>query len=65
VVPAQRLQLNLKPSIGTPAGTPAGIAEWEVEEAIKLTTGIGDPIINQLVFLDFVHSIVHKMTLDD
>ncbi len=59
-----KIATGLETLLGTPAGTPAVIAAWEVQEVIKLITGIGDPIRNRLIFLDFVNSVVHEMPLD-
>ena len=44
---------GIEAQTGNPAATPAVIAAWEVQEAIKIITGIGNPIRNRLIFLDF------------
>jgi molybdopterin-synthase adenylyltransferase len=48
---------------GNPAATPAVIAAWEVQEAIKIITGIGNPIRNRLIFLDFSDGICDEISL--
>jgi molybdopterin/thiamine biosynthesis adenylyltransferase len=48
---------------GNPAATPAVIAAWEVQEAIKIITGIGNPIRNRLIFLDFVDGTFDEVSL--
>jgi molybdopterin/thiamine biosynthesis adenylyltransferase len=48
---------------GNPAATPAVIAAWQVQEAIKIITGIGNPIRNRLIFLDFADGTVDEITL--
>jgi molybdopterin-synthase adenylyltransferase len=48
---------------GNPAATPAVIAAWQVQEAIKIITGIGHPIRNRLLFLDFSEGTVDEIAL--
>ena len=48
---------------GNPAATPAIIAAWEVQEAIKIITGIGDLIRDRLIFLDFLDNTVDQISL--
>jgi len=48
---------------GNPAATPAIVAAWEVQEAIKIMTGIGSPIRNRLIFLDFADGIFDEISL--
>lgn len=48
---------------GNPAATPAIIAAWEVQEAIKIITEIGDLIRDQLIFLDFLDNTVDQISL--
>jgi len=48
---------------GNPAATPAVIAAWEVQEAIKIITGIGTPIRNRLIFLDFAEGTFDEISL--
>jgi molybdopterin/thiamine biosynthesis adenylyltransferase len=46
-------ECGIETHTGNPAATPAVIAAWEVQEAIKIITGMGTPIRNRLIFLDF------------
>lgn len=48
---------------GNPAATAAIIAAWEVQEAIKIITGIGEPIRNRLLFLDFAGGVFDEIPL--
>jgi molybdopterin/thiamine biosynthesis adenylyltransferase len=48
---------------GNPAATPAIVAAWQVQEAIKILTGIGHPIRNRLVFLDFLDNTLDEIPL--
>jgi len=48
---------------GNPAATAAVIAAWEVQEAIKIVTGIGTPVRNRLIFLDFADSTFDEIPL--
>ncbi len=43
--------------------TPAVIAAWEVQEAIKIIIGIGNPIRNRLIFLDFADGTFDEIVL--
>ena len=48
---------------GNPAATAAVIAAWEVQEAIKIITGIGTPVRNRLIFLDFADGTFDEISL--
>jgi len=48
---------------GNPAATPAIIAGWEVQEAIKIIIGIGNPIRDRLIFLDFLDNTFDQISL--
>jgi molybdopterin/thiamine biosynthesis adenylyltransferase len=48
---------------GNPAGTPAAIAAWEVQEVVKLITGAGTPVRNRLLFLDFAEGSLEEIPL--
>lgn len=60
---ADENECGIETHTGNPAATPAVIAAWEVQEAIKIITGIGNPIRNRLLFLDFAEGIVDEITL--
>jgi len=48
---------------GNPAATAAVIAAWEVQEAIKIITGIGTPVRNRLIFFDFADGTFDEISL--
>lgn len=50
---------------GNPAATPAVIAAWEVQEAIKIITGIGNLIRDRLIFLDFLDNTFDQISLSN
>jgi molybdopterin/thiamine biosynthesis adenylyltransferase len=54
---------GIETQTGNPAATPVVIAAWEVQEAIKIITGIGNPVRNRLLFLDFAAGTVDEITL--
>lgn len=54
---------GIEAQTGNPAATPAVIAAWEVQEAIKIITGIGSPIRNRLIFLDFADGTFDEIVL--
>jgi len=49
--------------IGTPSATPAMIAAWQVQEVIKVITGIGKPLRNRLLILDAEEGVVDAIEL--
>ncbi len=38
--------------LGCPTATPMMVAAWQVQEALKIITGCGEPIINRVLFMD-------------
>jgi molybdopterin-synthase adenylyltransferase len=48
---------------GNPSATPAVVAAWQVQEAVKIITGIGSPIRHRLLFLDFAEGSVDEISL--
>jgi len=50
---------------GNPPATPAIIAAWEVQEAVKIITGVGRPIRNRLLFLDFAEGSFEEIPLQE
>lgn len=54
---------GLETLTGNPPATPAIIAAWEVQEAVKIITGIGTPIRNRLLFLDFAEGSLEEIPL--
>ncbi|MFC2051021.1 ThiF family adenylyltransferase, partial [Chloroflexota bacterium] len=43
---------GIEVKIGNPSATPAIIAAWQVQEIVKIITGIGKPLRNHLLILD-------------
>lgn len=41
-------------TVGNPSATPAMVAAWEVQEAVKVLTGIGKPLRNRLLLLNAI-----------
>ena len=60
---ADENECGIETHTGNPAATPAVIAAWEVQEAIKIITGIGNPIRNRLMFLDFADGTFDEIFL--
>jgi len=54
---------GLEVKIGNPSATPAIIAAWQVQEIVKIITGIGEPIRNRLLVLDAIEGIADKIDL--
>ena len=54
---------GLETLTGNPPATPSIIAAWEVQEAVKIITGIGTPIRNKLLFLDFAEGSLEEIPL--
>ncbi len=54
---------GMEAQTGNPTATPAVIAAWEVQETIKIITGIGSPIRNRLIFLDFADGTFDEIVL--
>jgi molybdopterin/thiamine biosynthesis adenylyltransferase len=48
---------------GNPPATAALIAAWEVQEAVKIITGVGKPIRDRLLFLDFAEGSFEEIPL--
>ena len=56
---------GLETLTGNPPATPAIIAAWEVQEAVKIITGVGKPIRNRLLFLDFAEGSFEEIPLQE
>lgn len=54
---------GIEVKIGNPSATPAIIAAWQVQEIVKVVTGIGKPIRNRLLILDAIEGIADKIDL--
>jgi len=49
--------------VGNPPATPAIIAALQVQEIVKIVTGIGKPLRNCLLILDSAEGIAEKIDL--
>jgi len=54
---------GIEVKIGNPSATPAIIAAWQVQEIVKIITGIGKPIRNHLLILDTIEGIADRIEL--
>ena len=54
---------GIEVKIGNPSATPAIIAAWQVQEIVKIITGIGEPIRNRLLVLDTIEGTADKIDL--
>jgi molybdopterin/thiamine biosynthesis adenylyltransferase len=56
-------ECGIETHTGNPAATAAVVAAWEVQEVIKIITGIGTPLRNRLIFLDFADGTFDEISL--
>jgi molybdopterin/thiamine biosynthesis adenylyltransferase len=54
---------GIEVKIGNPSATPAVIAAWQVQEIVKIITGIGKPIRNSLLLLDMIEGDADRIEL--
>lgn len=54
---------GIEVKIGNPSATPAMIAAWQVQEIVKIITGIGKPLRNHLLMLDAMEGIADNIEL--
>jgi molybdopterin/thiamine biosynthesis adenylyltransferase len=54
---------GIEVKIGNPSATPAMIAAWQVQEIVKIITGIGKPLRNHLLILDAMEGIADRIKL--
>jgi molybdopterin/thiamine biosynthesis adenylyltransferase len=54
---------GIEVKIGNPSATPAIIAAWQVQEIVKIITGIGKPLRNHLLILDTMEGFAEKIDL--
>jgi molybdopterin/thiamine biosynthesis adenylyltransferase len=54
---------GIEVKIGNPSATPAIIAAWQVQEIVKIITGIGKPLRNTLLLLDMMEGIADRIDL--
>ncbi len=58
-----RPEQGIEVKIGNPSATPAMVAAWQVQEVIKIITGIGKPLRNHILILDATEGIADKIKL--
>jgi molybdopterin/thiamine biosynthesis adenylyltransferase len=56
-------EFGIETQTGNPAATVAVVAAGEVQEAIKIITGIGTPLRNRLIFFDLADSTFDEISL--
>jgi molybdopterin/thiamine biosynthesis adenylyltransferase len=49
--------------VGNPSATPTMIATWQVQEVVKIITGIGTPLRNRLLLMDAREGITEEIYL--
>jgi molybdopterin/thiamine biosynthesis adenylyltransferase len=52
---------GIEVKIGNPSATPAIIAAWQVQEIVKIITGIGKPLRNCLLLLDMMEGMAERI----
>ena len=52
---------GIEARIGNPSATPAVIAAWQVQEIVKIITGIGKPLRNCLLLLDMMEDVADRI----
>ncbi|MDK2784618.1 MAG: hypothetical protein PWQ41_233 [Bacillota bacterium] len=50
---------------GNPAATPALVASFQVQEVVKLLTGIGEPLRRRLLYIDSASGAIHTLSLGE
>jgi molybdopterin-synthase adenylyltransferase len=55
---------GIETAIGTPAVTPAIIAALQVQEVIKIITGVGTPVRNRILIIDASRGAIDAVELD-
>jgi len=62
--PQPPTERGVETSLGNPAATPMMIAAWEIQEVVKLITGVGQPLRQRLLLLDAENGQVTELRLD-
>jgi molybdopterin/thiamine biosynthesis adenylyltransferase len=52
---------GIEAKIGNPSATPSIIAAWQVQEIVKIITGIGKPLRNSLLLLDMMEDNTERI----
>jgi molybdopterin/thiamine biosynthesis adenylyltransferase len=55
------MERGIEVKIGNPSATPAVVAAWQVQEIVKIITGIGKPLRNALLALDMMEGTADKI----
>ncbi len=50
---------------GNPAATPMMVASWQIQEAVKVITGRGQPLRNRMLFMDAEQGVAEILQLGD
>lgn len=61
--PDSRPLHGIEVKVGNPSTTPAIVAAWQVQEVIKIITGIGKPLRNHILMLDTTEGTAEKIKL--
>ena len=62
--PARGLpEQGIERGTGNPSATPAMVAAWQVQEVVKVITGVGRPLRNHILMLDGVEGVVNEIEL--
>ena len=59
----ESLEQGVEVSLGNPAATPAFAAAMQVQEAIKLITGIGQPLQGKILYFDLEYNLFELIQL--
>ncbi len=63
--PGASLEQGIETSIGTPSVTPMIIASLQAQEAVKIITGVGVPIRNQMLLVDVSRGAFDTVALSE
>lgn len=63
--PAGTRERGVEVETGNPAATPALVASFQVQEVVKLLTGVGEPLRRRLLYLDAASGEVYTLNLGE
>jgi len=55
---------GIESQIGNPSTTPTIVAAWQVQEIIKIITGVGSPLRNSLLVLDLMEGTAERININ-
>jgi len=58
---AKKSEQGIEVKVGNPSATPAVVAAWQVQEIVKIITGIGKPLRNSLLVLDMIEGTAERI----